>query len=501
LLADSFDAGAGHLLYAIEAHRNRGPWLMPENTRKANGMLRYSQGNAEHGFKLTAMAYHNTWNATDQIPQRAVQSGALERFGHVDATDGGQASRTSVSFAHSRRNAHGRFELDAYTVQSSLDLFSNFTYFLANPDDGDQFEQSERRQMSGLNLSQSWTGTLGKYQVDNKLGLQARYDHIAPIGLYQTAARERLSTVREDRVDEASVGLYGEQSIQWMPLLRTVAGVRLDSYRFDVASNIAGNTGKASEQIVSPKLSVIVGPWHDTEFFANAGSGFHSNDARGTTQTRLADGSPSSRVTALVGTRGAELGVRTQWLPGLQSSLALWGLRSDSELVFIGDAGDTEASRGSRRSGIEWNNHALLAPGVLFDLDLAASRARYSDLDPAGQHIPGSLDKVASMGLTLTDIGPWSGALQLRYFGPRPLVEDNSVRSSSTALAYARLGYRINRSTQVSLDVFNLLEREASDIEYLYESRLRGEAPEGVRDLHFHPVEPRSMRLTLVHHF
>jgi outer membrane receptor protein involved in Fe transport len=196
-----------------------------------------------------------------------------------------------------------------------------------------------------------------------------------------------------------------------------------------------------------------------------------------------------------------ELGARSEIIPGLQSSVAVWRLNIDSELLFVGDAGETEASRASRRSGIEWNNHYIAAPWLLFDLDLAASRARFGESDPAGNFIPGSVNKVASFGATVTDLGNWHGAFNVRYFGPRPLIEDNSVRSSSTTMAYARVGYKINPKTRLTLDVFNLFDRQASDIDYFYQSRLRGEPAEGVNDIHFHPVEARSLRLTLAHSF
>jgi outer membrane receptor protein involved in Fe transport len=165
--------------------------------------------------------------------------------------------------------------------------------------------------------------------------------------------------------------------------------------------------------------------------------------------------------------------------------------------VFSGDAGDTSPSRGSKRSGIEWNNHYAATSRLLLDFDLAYSRARYTEFDPAGDRVPGAVEKVASFGATLNDGGPWSGAFQLRYFGPRPLVEDDSVRSASTALAYLRTSYRFNRNWQLAADIFNLFDRKASDVDYFYTSRLPGEPAEGVSDIHFHPGEPRTMRLTL----
>ncbi|MEG1050781.1 MAG: TonB-dependent receptor [Janthinobacterium sp.] len=501
VVADSVAAGPGTLLYGLEVHRNNGPWDVPENVRKYSGVLRYSQGTANDGFSVTAMAYKNSWNATDQVPLRAVASGQIGRFGSLAPSDGGDTSRTSLSYAMRKCTENRLFEFDAYLIRSQLELNSDFTYFLANPATGDQFQQSERRTVAGVSASESWTTQLFGLPLRNKLGVQARYDRLSPVGLYNTVDRVRQSTVREDRVREASIGLYGENTVQWLPWLRSVAGLRYDAYRFNVNSSIGGNSGAANDHVVSPKLSLILGPWSKWEFFANYGKGFHSNDARGTTQTRLPDGTPSTPVTPLVPTRGMELGARTEWLPGLQSSLALWRLDVASELLFVGDAGETQASRASRRHGIEWNNHYIAAPWLLFDLDLAASRSRYTQDDPAGNHIPGAIDNVASFGVTVTDRGPWSGALQLRYFGPRPLIEDNSVRSASTTLAYARLAYQLNRRTRLSLDVFNLFNKRASDIDYYYASRLPGEAQDGVNDRHFHPVEPRSARLTLSYAF
>ena len=315
-------------------------------------------------------------------------------------------------------------------------------------------------------------------------------------------ARQRAEVTQESRVRQTSVGVYGENSTQWLPWFRSVAGVRADKFHFDVESSIAANSGKESAGLVSPKLSLVFGPWRKTEYFANYGNGFHSNDARGTTARVAAKtGAPVDPVTPLARSKGGELGLRTEIFPGLQSSLALWQLKLGSELIFVGDAGETEASRPSRRRGVEWNNHYIATPWLLLDADLAVSRARFSDSDPAGKRIPGSVEKVASLGATVTQLGPWSGHVQLRYFGPRPLIEDNSVRSKSTTLAYLRIGYKVSKDIRIALDVFNLFDRKDSDIDYFYASRLRGEPAAGIDDSHFHPVEPRRFRLGLTANF
>ena len=487
LLADSFTAAGGTLLYGLEVSRNNGPWDTPERMRKYSGTLRYSSGDAQQGYSVTAMAYRNRWNATDQVPLRALEQGLIGRYGGIDPTDGGDTARSSLSWAMHDRSGARVTEASAYLVHSSLDLFSNFTYLLNDPVNGDQFQQSERRTMTGFNASQAWLSQLGGIEMRNKFGVQARYDHVAPIGLYATRERQRIATVRQDRVNEGSAGLYWETTSYWRPDLRSILGLRYDAYRFDVGGE------RASAHKASPKLSLILGPWDQTEYFVNYGSGFHSNDARGVTGPDPA--------TPLVGTRGAELGVRSEWLPGLQSSVSLWRLDIDSELVYAGDRGQTEASRPSRRSGVEWSNHYIAAPWLLFDLDLSASRARYRRHDPAGDHVPEALEKVASFGATVKDLGSWYGGLELRYFGPRPLIEDNSVRSASTTLAYGRIGYRIDSRTRLTLDGFNLFNRRASDIDYYYASRLPGEEAQGVNDRHSHPVEPRTLRLTLSRNF
>jgi len=217
---------------------------------------------------------------------------------------------------------------------------------------------------------------------------------------------------------------------------------------------------------------------------------------------------PADPVDPLVRTRGAELGVRTEIIPKLQSSLSLWMLKQDSELLFVGDAGTTEASRPSKREGIEWINYYRPLPWLLIDAELAFTRARFDDDDPAGDRIPGALERMAQVGITVEDLGRWFGSIQMRYLGSRPLIEDNSVRSDSTTITNARVGYKFTNKVRVQLDVLNLFGSKDSDIAYFYASCLPSElgsaacpaaAPrDGVEDIHFHPVEPRQFRLTLI---
>ncbi len=291
--------------------------------------------------------------------------------------------------------------------------------------------------------------------------------------------------------------MFAEVSTRWSGKVRSVAGVRLDHYRFDVESDLAANSGRSSATKASPSLSLIFGPWNKTEFYVNAGNGFHSNDARGTViAIDPKSGEAVDRVTPLVKARGLEVGVRSEFFKGLQSALSLYRLDFDSELVFVGDAGTTEAGRPSRRTGFEFSNYYKPNKYLTLDADIAFARARFKDLDAAGARIPGAVEGVASLALAVGNVGPWFGALQWRYFGPRPLIEDNSVRSGATSTVNGRIGYKINAHTKIELEGFNLANRRDAAIEYFYASRLKGEAAAS-DDVHFHPVESRSFRVTL----
>jgi outer membrane receptor for Fe3+-dicitrate len=281
-----------------------------------------------------------------------------------------------------------------------------------------------------------------------------------------------------------------------------VAGLRGEAYDFAVDANLPDNSGKASDQMLTPKFSMIFGPWRKSEFYLNYGQGFHSNDARGTTiRVDPADGVTAvDRVQPLVRTTGYEAGVRSEPFSGWQTTLALWQLDSASELLFVGDAGTTEASRPSRRYGVEWNNLYLPTSWLAIDADLAWSQAQFTDGDPVGNRIPGAVETTANVGITIDQLGPWFGTLRWRYFGPRPLVEDNSVRSTSSSLTNLRVGFRLSRETRISLDVFNLFDSEVNDIEYWYDSQLPTETTPAF-DRHIHPAEPRAFRLTFMHRF
>jgi outer membrane receptor protein involved in Fe transport len=206
----------------------------------------------------------------------------------------------------------------------------------------------------------------------------------------------------------------------------------------------------------------------------------------------------ADRVTPLARAKGAEVGIRSVRIPRLQTSFSLWTLSLDSELIFIGDAGTTEAGRPSHRYGLEWANYYSPRPWLTFDADFSLSRAQFTDDDPAGDYVPGAVATVVSGGATVDSLRNVFGSLRWRHFGPRALLEDNSIRSDATSLVNLEVGYRFSNSVRIALDVFNLLDTETSDVDYFYRSRLPGEPSAGIEDFHFHPTLPRTARTNLI---
>jgi hypothetical protein len=490
--------GDGHLLVAIESAHNDGPWRRPDDYEKLNAVVGFSQGDLRNGFSVNAMAYRGRWDATDQAPARAVESGALDRFSGVDATTGGDTGRYSLSADWQRSRGTGVTRANAYALRYRLNLFSNFTYFLDDPVNGDQFEQADRRWVSGGRISHRRVGSVYGRPSELVVGGEVRRDDIGEVGLHRTVARRRLFTVRQDAVQQSSTGLFAQHEVQWLPWLRTTAGLRGDRYWFDVDAGNPLNAGAVSAGVVSPKGAVIMGPWRSTELYASAGTGFHSNDARGTTITvDPVSGEPVDRVTPLVRARGAEVGLRSMPFKGFQATVAAWALMLDSELLFVGDAGTTDAGRPSRRYGVELTTFYSPRPWLTFDADLSLSRARFRDDDPAGTRIPGALERVVAGGVTIEDAGRVGASVRLRHFGPRDLVEDSSARSRATTLVNGQLVFHTSPRTRIVLDGFNLFDSTVSDIDYFYTSRLPGEPIGGIDDIHSHPALPRSVRIGL----
>ena len=500
LAAGSTQVGAGDLLIAAEGRYQDGPWVLPEHYRSGAALLSYSTGDRSAGFTLESLLYGGRWRATDPIPLRAVEDGAISRFGYVDPSDGGVTHRYSLGASFWRRFGSAELEANVYALDYFLDLFSDFTYFL-DPVHGDQFEQYDHRHVYGgeLRWQQSLTAS-GSAALS--AGLQVRDDAIDPVALYDTTDRVRWRMVSATRVDEHHYAGYSTFTTAPTSWSRLSLGARLDTFRFDVAASLAANSGTASVTVVSPKTTLVLGPWRHTEYFVNFGRGFHSNDARGTTlSVDPGDGvTPVPRVTPVARAWGTELGVRTTSVPQLELSMSLWTLKLDSELTLDADASAIEPSAATRRYGLELAALYRPVPMVLVNAELALTHARYIDYQPHGQYLPNSLSQVASLGIALNRGTGLFGGAQLRYLGPAPITQDDSVRSHASLRVSVDAGYHMTPTLTATVSLYNPFNRQDDDIAYYYASRLRDEtAP--VEDIHFHPAEPRTLRASLAWRF
>ncbi len=500
---------AMHYVVGLERMNNNGPWSTPEGLRRSNGVFMLSDGSRANGWTASLMGYQAHWTSTDQVPQSLLQSGqnngqAFGRFDSLDASDGGATHRASLSLDWRQSRGNVSDKVMVYAVDYGLALFSNFTYFTNDPLHGDQFMQKESRHVYGLKTSRQWV-VEGEVEWLHTLGLQSRSDFM-DVDLANTQSRLIRSWIRQDTVRQNLMGVFADTQVRWTPWLRTNFGLRYDQYNTHVDSVLQHlNSGAASAGVWSPKFSGVLGPWGKTEYFFNAGRGFHSNDARGTTtQVDPTDASKTlARVPALVASRGYELGLKTEAVQGLQSSLSVWRLDFDAELVYVGDAGGTESGRPSRRRGIEWSNRWTPHPRWMLDADMAWSKPRFRVDDGSGTRIPNAVEKVALLAATMKDVGQWHVTAQLRYIGAAALSEDNRVRSDSSSVVNLKARRKFENSNEVYVDVFNAFNRRFNDIAYASPGALRT-VPNGplISDpMQVHPGELRSVRLTYVHRY
>lgn len=483
--------GDKDLLVALDGTLSNGPWVLNEDLRKVNGLVKLSSGTATDGWSIGLSAYHATWNATDQVPQRAIDSGLIPRNGHIDPWLGGHTTRLGLTLNAAANGTRAT----AYALYYDFGLTSNFTYYLEDPANGDEFQQADKRGVFGGALRHDFDMALGSLPLTLTIGADGRYDRIGTIGLYRSIMGVRSGTIREDSVDEYSGALFGEAQLTLAPRLRMMLGLRGDLYGYHVSADIAANSGHGQDALLAPKAALAWRATDHLEFYANYGESFHSNDVRGATiRIDPQTGAPASRVGVLVRARGAEVGTRVE-TGRFAASLVGFMLDLGSELVFVGDGGTTEPNAASRRYGTEaslfWRPFRWLA----LDASGALTHARFRDVAPGESRIPNSVGNVLEAGASLDLPGGFSGSLRLRHFGAAPLIEDDSARSRPTTLVNLGGYYRFGRN-RIGVDLLNLFDAKDADITYYYASRLQGEASDGVEDYHLHPVEPRQVRLS-----
>ncbi|WP_373487493.1 TonB-dependent receptor [Blastomonas sp.] len=488
--AGSAPLGSGNVLLAIDGTFSNGPWVLDENLEKYNGLIKFSSGSRDDGFSVQLNGYHARWDSTDQIPERAVQSGLVDRFGFIDDDVGGNTTRVGLV-------ANGAFDslkINAFATYYDLTLTSNFTYFLENPVVGDQFQQVDRRAIFGGTAQRSWDMGSTSVPISISAGGNVRYDRIDRVGLFRSAQARPIATVRSDQVDKVSAGVFVETEVKPTDRLRVYLALRGDYLAYDVDSDLKVNSGSGSDTIFGPKFGAAWRMSNSVELYANYGESFHTNDVRGASiSVDPVSGLAADRVPVFARARGAEIGGRIE---RDTFNLALVGfyLGLESELVFVGDAGATEPNDASQRFGVEANAFWRPMPWLTLDAAYAYTHARFRGVSPDARRIPGAVAEVLAGGMTANPLAGLDLTLRLRHFGKAPLIEDGSTASDPTTLvnfgAYFTAG-----SIRIGAELLNIFDAQDSDITYFYASQLASEtAP--VEDRHFHPVEPRQVRVS-----
>lgn len=472
--------GSGDLLLAGELTVNNGVWALPERLRHASAFAKYTVDTGIGTLRASISDYSATWQPTEQIPVRAIGTAIPDIYGTLDPYLRGKTQRQIVTVGLSSDH----FDATVYAQRYTFDLISNFTFFLNDPVHGDELEQGERRWTVGWRVQRRFP--LGaRWQVS--VGSDAQIDWINDLGLYHSEKGERIGTTSLADVRELSIGSYAE--VRWQPLdrLTLTGGGRLDHYRLDSRA-LAGSAvnGQKDATIATPKMNAALTLTRGIALYANYGQGFHSNDARGV----LAKSDPTP---ALVRGSVYEFGARIERGP-VVLTVDHWWTRSAGELIYSGDAGTVEPAGASRRRG--WETTLFVRPTrwLAIDAIYATNHARFVDA-PGADRIPNALESAGSLGVAVQADG-WQGALRVRYIGPRPLTEDNSVRGPATTMVNVQLSKAFG-PVAFEIKLLNLFDTRRADADYYYASRLPGEPLDGVEGIHSRAVEPRQLRVGL----
>ena len=481
---------------AFEVYHNDGPFKSENNYNRYNIFSKFtlfSTPNSNLNFLGTF--FKTAWDASGQIPARAVREGVLGRFGTLDPSEGGKSERQNLSLIYTFADANQSLRVQTWASWYRLQLWSNFTFFARDPVNGDGIEQNDNRFLIGNKVSYRRNYPLWSMPMETLVGFQSRFDH-ARVGLFNQTNRRRRQTVSNNDIEQTNLGWFVQQEIRPTEWLRAQLGARLDNFWFDVNQKGSATnpiSGEASDSIVNPKVNLIFTPFKDnnlakgTSFFVNFGGGYHSNDARVVVQ---------DSKKALPRYLGGEIGLRSKVLDQIDFTLSYWRAHLESELVFAGDAGTFEPSGRSRREGIESEIRYDILPWLSYDLDFSYTWARFVE---SGGHVPLAPRLTTFSGLTARHESGLQGRFQMRHVGSRYGTEDTHLKTRAYTIFDLLLKY-VWRRYEFFLSFENLANAKWRSAETFFESRLPGEAA-SVLDSHFTPGDPFTVKAGITVHF
>lgn len=476
------------LYVAGEYFRNDNYFESPQNFHRVNLFAKYNSwfGNQSQ-LSISASAFDSKWDASGQIPERAVRNRLITRFGSIDDTEGGNTSRYNINGIYTKQGkGNWKYSHQLFASRYDFRLFSNFTFFLEDPVNGDQIRQSETRYILGYNGTASKAWMLGNKKVMSEIGASLRQDLINDVELSRSLKRSFREYIRKGDVRETNSSVYTDQHIDLSNTFSMSAGLRFDHFIFGYRDENAGeaNFKTQSKAVVSPKLKFTYSPNTNTRIFLHNGIGFHSND------TRVILDAEANNI--LPRTFGTDLGILLKPIPRLVLQATAWHLYSEQEFVYVGDAGIIEPGGKTRRLGFDLSARYQVRNWLFADFDLNLTKARAIDETKGEDFVPLAPSITSVGGITVTPIERLSGSLRYRYIADRPANETNSVTARGYTIADVMLNYRWKKF-ELHLSVENLFNAEWNEAQFDTESRLFNE-PDPVSEIHYTPGRPRFFK-------
>ncbi|MBT8377224.1 MAG: TonB-dependent receptor [Bacteroidia bacterium] len=479
---------------AVEYLASDGPFESPQNFNRFNIFGKYTTFTPENNkFSLTASHFTSRWDASGQIPQREVDNGNITRFGAIDDTEGGRTSRTNFNAAYIQNlEDNSIITTNAFYTRYDFELYSNFTFFLNDPVNGDQIRQREGRDILGLNTSIRKDSYLGSIPFNYTSGLGIRHDIIDNVELSRTANRNTtLSNVQFGDVNQTNI--YGFFNTEFeFGKLKVAPALRVDHFKFIYKDELQDTYSlqSQSKSIISPKLNFYYDVEDNMQLFLKSGIGFHSNDARVVVQ-QTRDILPKAY--------GTDLGLVWKPVPKLVFNSALWYLFLEQEFVYVGDEGIVEPSGKTERFGLDLGMRYQINDWLYLDTDATVTRARSLEAPSGEDYIPLAPDVTLTGGLSVTDLGRFSGGLRTRYLSDRPANEDNSIVAEGYVVTDFNINYKMGDVT-LGLVVENLFDVAWNETQFATESRLQNES-QSVEEIHFTPGVPFFVRASVRYTF
>ncbi|WP_338814878.1 TonB-dependent receptor [Bernardetia sp. Wsw4-3y2] len=480
---------------ATEFQSSDGAFESPQNFNRINIFGKYT-GVISDTDKISITASHFTskWDASGQIPQRAVDSGLISRFGAIDDTEGGNTSRSNLKIDYDKLiTKNSSLKSSVYLSQYDFELFSNFTFFLEDPINGDQIKQKENRIIYGVNTEYNESFSTSGLNGNWKLGISLRNDQTNDTELSHTLNRTKtLEQIKLGDINETNLGAYIATDI-YINKWTFNPSLRVDYFDFQY-NDVLLPTYKTQEEtkaIVSPKFNIFYNHSQKLQLYLKTGKGFHSND------TRVVVAEEGKKI--LPAAYGFDAGFIWKPTPKMLFNIAYWYLYLEQGFVYVGDAGIVEPSGKTKRQGVDLSYRYQPLSWLFWSFDANYTYARSIDEAKEMDYIPLAPDFTLVSGFNIIHRSGIYGSLNMRYLDNRPANEDNSIVAKGYTIFDLNAGYKWRRFN-FGFQIQNLFDTDWNETQFATESQLQNET-EPVEEITFTPGTPFFIKTSIQFNF